>query len=469
MGILQALATIGDYFPSPPRPARKPDLKRRLIYTFLALVAYYLMASTLAFPLAAFPQAKGIALPPIISVIFASARGTIAQLGIGPLVTAGLLIQILAGAKIIELDLSKPEDRKLFTQAEKGLALIIAAVEGLGFALQYRLNAFITAAIYLQFLFGAIVLIILDEAIQKGWGIGSGVSLFILGGVARRIAWEMFAPVKIANTDQPYGFFPYLFQALSTGNIDTTRLFFGIVPSVSRIMSARYIPTLTGFITTIALIFILVYLQQMKVNIPVTTQRAPGIRAKVPLQFLYVTNIPILLVGIVFSDLLLFDRIASAYLADKAPWLASALRTMVYYMMTPRTLLEVIYYPTRIVVYSISLVGLAVLFGFMWVEIAGLNPRAQAENLIKSGLEIPGVRRNPRLLEAILGKYIYPLTFLSSLIVALIALVADIFGAYGTGMGLLLAVGIVQQLYTMIAYERALEAYPLLKKLMRGE
>ena len=320
---------------------------------------------------------------------------------------------------------------------------------------------YVIMAIYLQFVFGAIVLMIMDEAIQKGWGIGSGVSLFILAGVARRIAWDMFSTVKVA--DQYYGFFPYIIDSVVNGSIDMNRLLFGLV----RVDDKTYtLPTLTGLIVTLTLIFVLVYLQQMKVNIPVVTQRAPGIRTRVPLQFLYVTNIPILLVGIVFSDLLLLNNLASAYLSDKAPWVANALRTLVYYLAPPRSMIEVAYNPLRVTIFAIALVGLALLFGFMWVEIAGLSPSAQAENLIKAGLEIRGVRRNPKLLEAILGKYIYPLTFLSSLIVALIALVADIFSAYGTGMGILLAVGIVQQFYTLIAYERALEAYPLLKRLI---
>mgnify|MGYP000108934667 CR=1 FL=1 len=461
MGPLHAIAKIGDYFPSPPRPARKPDLKRRLLYTFLALVVYYLMASTLAFPLAAYPTIPGIQLPAIINVIFASSRGTIAQLGIGPMVTAGLIIQILAGAKLIDLDLSKPEDRKLFTQAEKGLGLLIATVEGLGFALYYRLNSFVTAAIFLQFLMGAVILMILDEAIQKGWGIGSGVSLFILAGVTRTIVWDLFAPVRVADVGQYYGFIPYLVESLSNGFLDTGRLFFGFVSGARTVL-----PSLTGLIVVIMLIVILVYLQQMKVNIPVTTQRLPGIKTKVPLQFLYVTNIPILLVGIVFSDLILFNNVTSAYLSNRVPWLAQGLATAVYYMAPPRGLLELAYNPLRVSIYSVLLVVLAVAFGFMWVEIAGLNPSAQADNLIKSGFQMPGVRRNPRLLEGILAKYIYPLTILSSLIVALIALVADVFGAYGTGMGILLAVGIVQQFYTQIAYERALEAYPLLKKII---
>ena len=117
-------------------------------------------------------------------------------------------------------------------------------------------------------------------------------------------------------------------------------------------------------------------------------------------------------------------------------------------------------------VYAIGVLTLATLFGLMWVEISGLSASAQAEELVRSGMEIPGIRRNPRILERILAKYIKPLTILSSIIVASIAVTADLLGAYGTGTGILLAVGIVQQYYTMIAYERTLEAYPLLKRLI---
>ena len=463
MGVLKALASIGEYLPSPPRPARKPDLKYRLFFTFLALAVYYLMASTLVYPLASYPQAMGLPLPNIISVVFASQQGTIAQLGIGPMVTAGLIIQILVGAKLIDLDLSVPQDRKLFTQAEKGLGVLIAAVEGIGFAMYYRFNIFITLSIFLQFLLGALILMMLDESIQKGFGIGSGVSLFILGGVARTIVWDIFAPVIVPGTDpaQYHGLVPYLIQAYTQGFIDTGRMLFGVVSGVQATL-----PSVTGLITVILLITILVYLQQMKVNIPVTMQRLPGIRTKVPLQFLYVTNIPVLLIGIVFSDLILFNNLASAFLVDKAPWLSSALSTMIYYMRPPQSLLELAVNPVRVSIYSGVFLGLAILFGLMWVEIAGLGPSAQAENLMKSGLQVPGLRRNPKILESILAKYIYPLAVLSSIIVASIALTADVFNAFGTGTGILLAVGIVQQFYTQIAYERALEAYPLLKKLI---
>jgi preprotein translocase subunit SecY len=456
--VLRALAVVGDFIPSPPRPARKPDLKFRLLFTLATLAIYYAMASTLAYPLASY-GVTGIQLPAIINIVFASQQGTLAQLGIGPIVTAGLILQILVGAKVIEIDMSDPSGRKLFTQSQKGLAVLIAVVEGLGFALYYRLNIFLTLAVFMQFFLGALILLIIDEAVQKGWGVGSGVSLFILAGVTRTIVWDTLAPVKVPGTDQYHGFLPYLIQGLLGSELSSERLFYGIAEGVDKVL-----PSLTGFITLLVLVFLLTYLQSVKINIPVTTQRAPGIRAKVPLQLMYVTNIPILLVGILFSDLILFYNISSTYLRESVPWLAEALAVMITYLSPPNSLLEVYYNPLRVSIYSVLLVVLAVVFGYVWVEIAGLNPAAQAENLIKAGLEIPGMRRNPKILESLLARYIYPLTILSSIIIALIALIADVFSAFGTGTGLLLAVGILQQYYNIIAYERALEAYPLLKR-----
>ena len=135
-------------------------------------------------------------------------------------------------------------------------------------------------------------------------------------------------------------------------------------------------------------------------------------------------------------------------------------------MSPPRGIIQTVSDPLRTLSFAISWTILAIIFGYIWVELAGLNPRDQAKNLIESGMEIPGMRRNPKVLESVLSKYIYPLTLLSSIIVALITIVADIFGAYGTGTGILLAVGIINQYYMMITYERALETFPLLRKLL---
>ncbi|RLG87991.1 MAG: preprotein translocase subunit SecY, partial [Thermoprotei archaeon] len=223
---------------------------------------------------------------------------------------------------------------------------------------------------------------------------------------------------------------------------------------------------LTGLIGVIIITLLLVYLQSMRIYIPITLPRYGGIKSRVPLQFLYVANIPVLLVGILFSNIILFNRLASAY---SVPYLSSFLRTLAFYMSPPRHGYELLINPARVLIYAGLLFALGILFGFMWIEVSGLSPSGQAEQLIKSGLEIPGVRRNPKILESLLAKYIYPLTLISSIIVCAISLFADLLGTYGGGIGILLAVGIIQQYYTMIAYEQALEMYPLLKRFIGEE
>ena len=52
-------------------------------------------------------------------VILASNRGTLMELGITPIVTSGMIIQLLAGANLIEVDFSLKEDRALFGGAQK--------------------------------------------------------------------------------------------------------------------------------------------------------------------------------------------------------------------------------------------------------------------------------------------------------------------------------------------------------------
>jgi preprotein translocase subunit SecY len=469
LGVLDALASIGMHIPGVPKPAVKPSLGTRFLYTFLAVAIYVLMAST---PLYGIQHTAGAAaaLPTIVQVVFASSQGTLAQLGIGPIVTAGLIMQILVGSKLIDLDLSKPEGRRKFTLAQKSLSLIIAGVEAGGFVIvgsnfweltgpnpvfDVAASPLIRFFVWLQLVGATLLVILLDEMLQKGWGIGSGISLFILTGTAGVIVNDLFSPFPISTGSQePLGFIPYLTYSLISGGLTIEGLF------VRYNQTLGYLPALMGLLSFIVIAVVLIYLQRMKVYIPVTTQRLRGLKTRVPLQFLYVTNMPVLLVSILFADLLIFRAILSGTGAS------SILDQALYYLTPPRGYLELIADPTRVAVYTVIFTLLSLAFAFMWVEVAGLNPSGQAEKIIKSGLEIPGLRRNPKVLEILLGKYIYPLTLLSALIVVALVIIADLTLAYGSGVGILLSVGILEQYYLLIMRERAIEAYPALKKIL---
>ncbi|MDP8003432.1 MAG: preprotein translocase subunit SecY [Caldisphaera sp.] len=451
MGALDILAKWSTYLPTMRKPKQKLTLYRRLAWTGIILVIYLVMANI---PLYGVPTQALTSTISLQNIIFASSAGTLMQLGIGPIVTSGLILEVLVGAKLIDIDLSNPDDQTKFTGAMKSLAVILAVIESIVVMLSgelfpsgYSASLLVKVIIVIQLTIASYLVILMDEALQKGWGLGSAISLFILAGVAQTVIWDMF------------GFIPHI------------AMDFGVIPAIvidkNMLVFARPngFPDLTGLLSTFAIIILLVYLNGMRVEIPVTSSRLRGIRSRIPLQFIYVTNIPILLLAILVADLQLFETPIQRFLGISSLFY-KGYSDLVYYLSPPNGIVSASSDPLRTVVFAISWLILSVIFGYLWVEVAGLNPSSQVDQLISGGLEIPGMRRNPKILESVLAKYIYPLTFLSSLIVGVIAIVAAIFGSFGTGAGILLAVGIIYQYYSIISYERALEAYPLIKRLI---
>ncbi|MEM2092594.1 MAG: preprotein translocase subunit SecY, partial [Candidatus Bathyarchaeia archaeon] len=91
-----------------------------------------------------------------------------------------------------------------------------------------------------------------------------------------------------------------------------------------------------------------------------------------------------------------------------------------------------------------------------------------ARQLVDAGMQVPGFRRAEKPIESILKRYIPVVTLLGGFIVGLLAALADFFGAFGTGTGILLSVGIIYQYYQQIMSERIEEIYPGLRKFLGG-
>merc|ERR1719498_78102 len=66
-------------------------------------------------------------------VILASNRGTLIELGISPIITSGMVMQLLAGSKIISVDQSLKEERTLFEGAQKLVGLVITVVQAVAY------------------------------------------------------------------------------------------------------------------------------------------------------------------------------------------------------------------------------------------------------------------------------------------------------------------------------------------------
>jgi preprotein translocase subunit SecY len=456
---IETLSKLGEVLPTVAKPKQKVSLSRKILWSIIAVVIYLLMASIPLYGL----QGQNFQNFLLQQVIFASSAGTLAQLGIGPIITSGLIMQILVGSKIIQLNLNNPEDRSKFTLAQKGLSLIFIIIESALFA--YALtrsyeNIILPLVVFLQLVIATYLILLLDELVQKGWGLGSGISLFILAGVSKIMFWDLFGIAYVQSQNLPIGFFPSLIDSLITG---------GDLSNIIINTSKLYQPDLIGLITTFVLIFLLIYLTNMTIDIPITTQRLRGIKRTIPLNFLYVSSIPVIFVSILGADFQLFASIAS-YINPSYYNIINEIASIFSFPSPnsnlPRSIYAVVLDPIHAIVFSIVFIILCLLFGRLWIDVAGLDPASQARNMVEAGLEIPGMRSNPKIIESILAKYIYPLTFFSSLIVGLIAVMATLLGAYGSGVGILLAVTISIQYYSLLAYERTLETYPLLRRLV---
>ncbi len=467
MGVLEALAAVSKYIPAVEKPPRTPPLPTRLMWTALTVILYLVMSEIPLYGVYGVQQ-QGAGGAALAQMLLGMNFGSLMTLGIGPIVTAGIVLEVLVGGGLIELDLTKPRDRKVFMGAQRTLAVIFAVLEAAAYAVGCKfwmsavnatatcpVGTWVKLLVVLQLTFATLLLMWFDEMVRNGWGIGSALSLFIVANVAKGMSWQFAGlnkvPIRLPDGTEKIVDYGWLTHVIRTHDLGVLRY---------------AVPDLVGLLATIAIIMVLTYFQLMRVYIPVTSPRYGSIKTRIPLNFIYVTNIPILFVAIVVADVQVFAQMLQATLGPDNPLTRAMMFLYFDVLRPPHGLLMTLQEPLHTLVFAVSWLVLGLLFGFIWVEIAGLSPRQQAENLIKSGMELPGVRKNVKLLEKILARYIYPLTVISSLLVTLIAVVADIFGAYGTGSGLVLLVGIVYSFYETLMYERTLEMYPMLQRLI---
>src|SRR5918912_4395879 len=195
-GLRRFIRSASAYVPQVPKPKKKMSLAEKFVWTGIALLAYLVMAQIPLYGVTDDPRFDFLA---FARGIFAAQQGTLMELGIGPIVTAGLLMQLLKGSDLLKLNFKNPDDRSLFTSATKIVTIIVIIAEGslYGTTVYGHLVArpeFIVILVS-QLVGSSIIVMLLDELVQKGWGLGSGISLFIMAGVAQGILWSIFSPL----------------------------------------------------------------------------------------------------------------------------------------------------------------------------------------------------------------------------------------------------------------------------------
>jgi preprotein translocase subunit SecY len=248
-------------------------------------------------------------------------------------------------------------------------------------------------------------------------------------------------------------------------------------------------PSLMGLIATIAAFLIIIYMEGVRVELPLSYAGYKGYRSRYPIKLLYVSNLPVIFASALFANVYFFSQLFWSMNGQPLPgrnvWLdllgqftvtqppagstgsasIQSVGGLVYYVTAPRNFTDVMGDPVRALVYLGILIAFCVVFSLTWLEVGGLGPSTVAKQLVDAGMEIPGYRRSGRAVEQILKRYIPAVTVLGGVVVGLIAGVTDFFGVFGSGMGILLSVGIIYQYYETLMQERAAEMYPAFRRI----
>ena len=524
---LYGLKPVTTRMPAVTQPVGHVHFRTKMLWVIGVVLMYFVLSNIFLFGV---DQATIIDLFASYRAILAGQQGTLMDLGIGPIVTGSIIMQLFTGAKIIGLDLTKDDDKAIYQGTQKVIVVAMIFVEAIPQVFGYispstslvsGLGAFSPGnglflaelIIVAQLVFGSYLVFLMDEVVSK-WGIGSGISLFIAAGVSQQIIqgtlnWLPGTPSSpISESNPPSGTIPKAIWFFT--HLNASQMASGGWEQVL-LHSPNPIVALVG---TAAIFFLVAWTESTRIELPLSHAEARGARGRYPLRLIYASNIPVILMSALLANVSMFSillwgnsSLSRFPLLGHQWWIGSypasstvaqqlgvttttPLTGGAYYLSTPNGL-ESWLLPLlngqeygqllvghmwwqdllHILVFFGVMVGGSILFAKFWIQTTNMGPEAVARQIEASGMQIPGFRREPRVLRRVLERYIPVITVISGAAVGGLAAGADLIGTLGnaSGTGVLLTVGIIINFYEAMGREQLMEMNPLLRRFIGGE
>ena len=509
---LHGLAPIIERMPSITKPDGHVHFRTKMTWTLGILLLYFALTNVTMYGLG--PDTVDLFVQ--YRAILAGASGSLMHLGIGPIVTGSIIMQLFTGAKIINLNLQDTKDKAIYQGTQKVLVVVMIFVESIpqvfGFlepsvgvvgelGLTWARMAIIT-----QLIIGSYLVFLMDEVVSK-WGIGSGISLFIAAGVSQAIFtgtlnWEP-APGTTDPNSPPTGTIPMVIWTIM--NSSSRELMQG---GYEAMLLAPPNPVV-ALVGTLIVFFVVVYVESSRIELPLAHGRVRGARGRYPIRLIYASVIPVILVSALLANVNMFAMLFWSHpTMSKWPivghnWMIGAfdvsqgnpVPTMgaAYYLnrvsgiqdwflplVSPKyesymTIGGVSHEPYQLLLHVIVYMGVMILgsmmFAKFWIETTNMGAQGVAKQIQGSGMQIPGFRRDPRIVEKVLERYIPTVTVFSGAMVGLLAAGGDMIGTTGqsSGTGVLLTVGIMIRMYEQIGKEQMMEMHPVLRQFFGEE
>ena len=388
------------------------------------------------------------------------------ELGVSPLVTTGMVMQLLAGSKILEVNMDNKEDRVLFTGAQKVVALLVTLVEAAAYVMSGMygdISAIGTGNALLivgQLFFAGLILLMLDELLQKGYGLGSGLSLFIASHISETIVWKAFSPTSI-NTGRGTEFEGAIFAFFHLIYVRGNKL-----QAIREALYRQNLPNITNLMATCLIFALCIYMQSWRVNLTVKYQKYRGTEGKYPIKLFYTSNMPIILQtalvsNIYFVSQMLYNQSPNSpffklfgewSVTENGPLAHSVpIGGLAYYVSPPVSLSDMFYDPFHALFYLVFTLTACAIFGRTWTEVSGTSVRDVARQMREKQVVMKGHRDTATA--KVLNRYIPIAAALGGICIGLLTVVADYMGAIGSGTGILLCVTIIYDFYEALMKE----------------
>jgi preprotein translocase subunit SecY len=453
---------IASYLPSIREPEKEQSLKEMLMWTGVVLVIYFALGSINVS--GANSQAVEQALTRLrtFQTLLGAQIGSVITLGIGPIVTSSIVLQMLVGSDLLDWNTNSQKGKQRFQAAQKVLAYSLTVIQASGwvvtgnFGSPAQLGPGVVLFLTAQLIAGGWLIILMDDLVQK-WGFGSGTGLFIAAGVSKAVYISSVSPLT-RNGDIYWS---------TTGSSAPVGALFSFLNTLNPL-------DMLPIISTILVFAAVVYMQSMKVEIPLTFGDVRGFGQKWPLKFLYTSNMPVILIAALITNF----RILGSSLAGQNGCSilgcfegGQATSGLIALLQAPTstftTLLEtgtitaggighILFYTA---VYAFG----SIMFSIFWMRTSGQDADSVAEQIQQTGMKVPGFRKDKRVIKKVLNRYIPSLTILSGFAVGLLAAVANMTSAAGGGTGILLTVMILYKMYEELAQKHMEELHPALK------
>lgn len=450
--ILYVLKPILDFIPEVRDPTSKVPYRDRIIGTAITLFIYLICCQIPLYGVYKTSDADPLY---YMRVILASNKGTLMELGISPLITSNMIVEFIANSRMITYDPSVPTDRRLLQSAEKLLSIIVS----FGTAFVYvmagmygsveSIGAFKAFLIVMQLTAAAIMIIYLDEMLQKGYGVGSGISLFIATNMCETIMWKALSPVtiKTENGIEFEGALVALLHFLATKRNKVTALYLAFY--------RQHLTNIHNILATLFIFLVVIYFQGFQVNLKLVSKKTRGAISTYPIKLFYLSNTPIILQTALVSNLhiisnLLYKKFKKySFIRFLGVWKTSAMGGpekleggLAFYLTPPDSITEIFYNPMHFIIYLTFISVSCALFSKLWLELSGRSSRDILKQLHDSDMVLAGIDRDQAMIKQ-LNRYIPIAAVVGGIFIGLLSIVSDLIGTIGSGTGLLLVVNII--------------------------